>query len=84
MANKSLADVTSAAQALLEQIQSKGINAADRSAIVESAKQLNSLLDDLQPHVNDAHTAFGNQADNKTKIMNLRNQLAKIITTYSS
>jgi molecular chaperone GrpE (heat shock protein) len=83
-AQPSLADVTAEAQALFTQIQAQGINAADKGQIVASAKQLLALLDKLQPHLNNAATAFGNQDANVTKINTLRNQLNKIITVYSS
>ena len=84
MATKTLAEVTAAAQALSDKIAAEGINVTDRPTIVAAAKNLQSLLDDVQPHINDAHLAFGNQADAKTRVTNLRNQLAKIISVYSS
>lgn len=72
------------AQALFAKINASGVSVADRPAIVSAAQGLLSVLNDLQPHLNDAHQAFGNQQDNITKVATLRNQLNKIVATYSS
>jgi inhibitor of KinA sporulation pathway (predicted exonuclease) len=79
-----LAEVTAEAQTLFAQIQSKGINAADKGEIVTSAKALLAILNKLQPHLNSAATAFGNQDANVTKINALRNQLNKIVSVYNT
>lgn len=84
MAGKSLSTVQSDAQALFAKINASGVSVADRPAIVSSAQSLLGVLNDLQPHLNDAHQAFGNQTENIAKVASLRNQLNKIIATYSS
>lgn len=82
MADVSLSQLQSQAQDLFAEIQSKGINAADQKEIVAKSKQLLSLLDALQPHINKAQTAFGGQEINVQKINDLRNKLNRIVATY--
>lgn len=84
MAEKSLADITAQAQALLAEIQAKGVNVTDTKSIVSSAKALLGLIEQVQPHVNKANTAFGGQDANVAAINDLRNKLNKIIATYST
>lgn len=83
-ASKPLSQVQTDAQALFAKINASGVSVADRPAIVASAQSLLALLNDLQPHLNDAHTAFGNQTDNIAKVASLRNTLNKIVATYSN
>ena len=82
MADTSLAQLQAQAQDLFAEIQSKGINAADQKEIVGKSKQLLALLDQLQPHLNKAQTAFGGQEINVQKINDLRNKINRIIATY--
>lgn len=83
MAGKSLAQVQSDAQALFDQINKAGINVTDRPSIVTAAKSLLAVLNDLTPHINDAHSAFANQDANKKALTDLINKLNKVIAVYS-
>lgn len=84
MANKGLPQIQAEAQALVAKIQASGVSVADRPSIAAAATSMLSLLNDLQPHVNDASSAFGNQEANVAQISKLRNTLNKIVATYSS
>ena len=78
-----LADITEKAQALQSEIETRGVNASDHKQIVTDAKALLALLDQLQPHINRAQTAFGGQEAAVSQINSLRNKLNQVIAAYS-
>lgn len=82
MATQSLASIADSAAALFSEISAKGINVADPKEITAAAKRMLSLLDQVQPHINDAQSAFGGQESVITQANDLRNKLNTVIATY--
>ena len=78
----SLADIAATAQTLFAEIQAKGVNVADKAEIVGTAKKLLQLLDQVQPHINQAQSAFGGQEAVIEQANMLRNKVNKVIATY--
>lgn len=78
-----LASIKTQAEQIFSDIQAKGVNVADKKEIVKHAKSLLVLLDSLQPHINTAQSAFGNQTGVMNASNELRNKLNRIVAAYS-
>lgn len=79
----SLEHIVAEAKGLQEAIQGQGVNAANPKEIVASATKLLGVLDKLQPHINQAQSAFGGQEPVVNQANDLRNKLNRVIASYS-
>jgi len=80
---QTLADITKEVSDLSSKIQSEGVSITDPKQIVLASKSLLEALNKIQPHINKAEQAFGNQKEAMDRMIELRNKLQKVVTAYS-
>ena len=80
---QTLEEITKEAADLSSHIQSEGVSITDPKEIVSTSKALIATLDKIQPHINKAEQAFGNQKEAQNKLIELRNRLQKVVAAYS-
>lgn len=78
-----IADIQAKAQALAEKVAANPVTASDKKAIVSHAKELDTLVGHLIPHINTAQVAFGGQEEAINQATQLQNKLRKVIAAYS-
>lgn len=56
----------------------------DKTAVIKELKSQLAKLDQLQPHINQAVTAFGDQNDMAARATELRNKITAALAAYSA